>query len=69
MLDIGSTERKVVGTNCYGVLPQSVRTEFDAIIQSLAAGNIDADAFITGRIDLKDITEKGFETLLDSETT
>lgn len=68
MLDIVSTERTVVGTNCYGFPPQSFRTEFDAIIQSLAAGDIDADAFITGRIDLEDITEEGFEELLDTET-
>ncbi|MDL5363256.1 2,3-butanediol dehydrogenase [Halalkalicoccus sp. NIPERK01] len=66
--DIVTTERKVVGTNCYGFPPRSFRTEFDAIIQSLAAGDIDTDAFITGRIDLKDITEEGFEALLDSET-
>ncbi|WP_233204045.1 2,3-butanediol dehydrogenase [Halegenticoccus soli] len=68
MLDIVATERKVVGTNCYGFPPQSFRSEFDAIIQSLAAGNINTDAFITGRIDLEDITEEGFEELLDSET-
>jgi (R,R)-butanediol dehydrogenase/meso-butanediol dehydrogenase/diacetyl reductase len=68
ILDIVSTERKIVGTNCYGFPPQSFRTEFDAIIQSLAAGNIDTDAFITGRIALDDITEEGFEELLDSET-
>lgn len=68
MLDIVSTERKVVGTNCYGVLSQSFRAEFNAIIQALAAGNIDADPFITGRIDLKNLTEEGFEKLLDFET-
>jgi len=68
MLDIVTTERTVVGTNCYGFPPQSFRTEFDAIIQSLAAGEIDTDAFITGRVDLADITEDGFEELLDPET-
>lgn len=68
MLDIVSTEREVVGTNCYGFPPQSFRTEFDTIIQSLAAGEIDSDAFVTGRIDLENITEDGFETLLDAET-
>lgn len=66
--DIVTTERTVVGTNCYGFPPQSFRTEFDAIIQSLAAGDIDTGAFITGRIDLKDITEDGFEELLDAST-
>lgn len=66
--DIVTTERSVVGTNCYGFPPQSFRTEFDAIIQSLAAGDIDTDVFVTERIDLEDITEEGFEALLDSET-
>lgn len=66
--DIVMTERTVVGTNCYGFPPQSFRTEFDAIIQSLAVGDVDTDAFITGRIDLDDITERGFEELLDSGT-
>lgn len=68
MFDIVAAERKVVGTNCYGFPPQSFRTEFDAIIRSLAAGTVDTDAFITGRIDLEDIAEEGFEELLDSET-
>lgn len=68
MNEIVTTERTIVGTNCYGFPPQSFRTEFDAIIQSLAAGDIDTDAFITNRINLEDITEEGFEELLDSET-
>lgn len=68
MNDIVMTERTVVGTNCYGFPPQSFRTEFDAIIQSLAAGDIDTEAFVTGRIDLNDISKKGFEALLDPDT-
>jgi (R,R)-butanediol dehydrogenase/meso-butanediol dehydrogenase/diacetyl reductase len=68
MLDIVSAEREVVGTNCYGFPPQSFRTEFDAIIQSLAADDIDTDAFVTDRIDLENITEDGFEKLLNPET-
>lgn len=66
--DIVMTERTIVGTNCYGFPPQSFRTEFDAIIRSLAAGDIDTEPFVTGRIDLENITEDGFEALLDSET-
>lgn len=66
--DIVMTERTVVGTNCYGFPPQSFRTEFDAIIQSLAAGRIDTEPFVTGRIDLDDISEAGFEALRDPET-
>lgn len=66
--DVVMTERTVVGTNCYGFPPQSFRTEFDAIIQSLAAGEIDTDPFVTGRIDLDNITEAGFEALGDPDT-
>lgn len=68
MHDIVSTERRVVGTYCYGFPPQSFRTEFDTVIRSLAAGDIDTDAFVTGRIDLEHVVEDGFEELLDSET-
>jgi len=66
--DIVMTERTVTGTNCYGFPPQSFRTEFDAVIQSLADGDIDTEPFVTGRIDLDDITESGFEALRDPET-
>lgn len=66
--DIVMTERTVIGTNCYGFPPQSFRTEFDAVIQSLAAGDVNTDAFITGRIGLDEITERGFEELLDPGT-
>ncbi|WP_321166948.1 2,3-butanediol dehydrogenase [Halopenitus malekzadehii] len=67
--DVVTTERTVIGTNCYGFPPQSFRTEFDAIIQSLAAGDIDTDPFVTGQIELDDIVEDGFEALLDPETS
>jgi (R,R)-butanediol dehydrogenase/meso-butanediol dehydrogenase/diacetyl reductase len=66
--DIVMTERTVIGTTCYGFPPQSFRTEFDAIIQSLAAGEIDTDPFVTGHIDLDDIAESGFDALLDPDT-
>lgn len=66
--DVVTTERTVVGTYCYGFPPQSDRTEFDAVLRSLAADEIDVDAFVTDRIDLTEITESGFETLLEPET-
>ncbi|WP_280537742.1 2,3-butanediol dehydrogenase [Halopenitus sp. POP-27] len=66
--EVVTTERTIVGTNCYGFPPRSVRTEFDAIIRSLANGEIDTDPFITGRIDLDDVVEEGFESLLDADT-
>jgi (R,R)-butanediol dehydrogenase/meso-butanediol dehydrogenase/diacetyl reductase len=66
--DIVTTERTVIGTNCYGFPPQSFRSEFDAIIQSLANGEIDTEPFVTGRIELEEITESGFDALLNPET-
>jgi len=66
--DIVSTERTVVGTHCYGFPPQSFRTEFDAVIRSLASGRIDIDPFVTDRIDLGGIVDGGFEPLLDPGT-
>lgn len=68
MDDIVTTERTVVGTYCYGFPPQADRTEFDAVIHSLADGNIDAEAYVTDRIELSDITKSGFEALLRDDT-
>jgi (R,R)-butanediol dehydrogenase/meso-butanediol dehydrogenase/diacetyl reductase len=64
MNDIVNTERTVVGTNCYGFPPRSFRTEVDDVIQSLAAGDINTDAFVTGRLNLEEIEESGFKELL-----
>ncbi|MFC7157541.1 2,3-butanediol dehydrogenase [Halomarina halobia] len=66
--DIVTTERTVVGTYCYGFPPRANRTEFGAVIQSLADGDIDVDAYVTDRIALSDIVESGFEALLASDT-
>ena len=66
--DIVTTERTVTGTYCYGFPPRAHRSEFDAVIQSLADGEIDVDAYVTDRIDLPDIVESGFETLLARNT-
>lgn len=66
--DVVTTERSIVGTYCYGFPPHADRTEFDAVIRSLAAGRVDVDAYVTDRIDLAEITESGFEPLLESDT-
>lgn len=66
--DIVTTERTVVGTYCYGFPPQADRTEFGAIIESLAVGDIDTDAYVTARVDLGDIVASGFEALLADNT-
>ncbi|WP_394743119.1 2,3-butanediol dehydrogenase [Natronococcus roseus] len=66
--EIVMAERTVTGTFCYGFPPTSFRTEFDAIISSLADGAIDTETFVTGRISLDELIEGGFESLLDPET-
>jgi len=66
--DVVTAERTIEGTYTYEYPPTSDRTEFDAVIGSLAAGEIDTDAFVTGRIDLEDIEESGFEELRASDT-
>ncbi len=66
--DIVLNERTVEGTFCYGFPPSSFRTEFDAIIDSLADGEIDTEAFVTGRIQLDDIVEDGYEALSHPDT-
>lgn len=66
--EIVLNERTVTGTFCYGFPPSSFRTEFDAILRSLAGGEIDTDAFVTDRISLENLVEDGIEALLDSDT-
>lgn len=64
---IVTTERTVVGTYCYGFPPQADRSEFDAVIRSLEAGDIDVETYVTDRIDLSAITEAGYEALLEPD--
>lgn len=66
--DIVLNERTITGTFCYGFPPSSFRTEFDAVIDALADGTVDTNAFVTGRIPLEDIVDEGYEALLDSDT-
>jgi (R,R)-butanediol dehydrogenase/meso-butanediol dehydrogenase/diacetyl reductase len=65
--DVVSTERRVVGTNCYAFPPRSSRGEFDAVIRAMAAGDVDVGAFVSDRIDLGDIVGSGFEALFDAD--
>ena len=68
MEEIVMKERTVIGTFCYGFPPRSFRTEFDAIIEAIDRGDVDTEAFVTGRISLDDLVEAGYEQLLDPET-
>ncbi|ADB63201.1 Alcohol dehydrogenase zinc-binding domain protein (plasmid) [Haloterrigena turkmenica DSM 5511] len=66
--EIVLNERELRGTFCYGFPPRSFRTEFDAIVRSIADGEIDTDAFATKRISLENIVEEGFEELTAPDT-
>ena len=66
--DVVTAERTVEGTYTYGYPPTAARTEFGAVIESLAAGEIETEAFVTGRIDLEEIAASGFEELRGSST-
>lgn len=61
--ELVNAERRIVGTNCYGFPPQSARSEFDTVLQWLAAGDVETDAFVTGHVTLDDVVKSGFEAL------
>ncbi|WP_135302791.1 2,3-butanediol dehydrogenase [Haloarcula amylovorans] len=65
--EIVTTERTVLGSQTYAYPPLSFRSEFDAVIQSLAADEVDTDAFVSATIDLDDIVAEGFEAIDDPE--
>ena len=54
------TEKKLVGTIAY-------RHEFPAVIAQMSDGRIKAEGYITSRISLDDIVEKGFGALTGPE--
>ncbi|QIO22831.1 2,3-butanediol dehydrogenase [Haloarcula sp. JP-L23] len=66
--EVVTTERTVQGSQTYAYPPLSHRGEFDAVIQSLAAGDVDTDAFISATIDLDDIVSAGFDAITDEST-
>lgn len=61
--DIVVTERIVVGTAAFEGGPLSGR-EFGTTVRNFATGDFDPEALVTSRIDLEDIVEDGFETLM-----
>lgn len=61
------SERTVRGSIAYTGGPRSGE-EFGMVIDLLAKGAIDPEPFITDRIDLENIVEDGFESLLDEES-
>lgn len=53
-------ERTIVGSSAYAIEPSFV-------LEMIAKGTIEPSKFITGRIQLKDVVEKGFEELLKNK--
>ncbi|NIY63688.1 Alcohol dehydrogenase zinc-binding domain-containing protein [Streptomyces malaysiensis] len=51
-------EVRLMGTICYA-------GDHRPVIDLLRAGRLSVDRFITGRIDLEDLVEGGFQALLD----
>ncbi|WP_136588665.1 2,3-butanediol dehydrogenase [Salinigranum halophilum] len=66
-LGIVTGERSVQGTLAYLGGPRSGE-EYGMVIDMLADGTLDVDPLITARIDLDDIIDEGFESLLDPES-
>lgn len=60
-------ERTLTGTLAYLGGPRSGE-EYGMVIDMLADGTLDPDPLVTDRIDLDDIVDKGFESLLDEES-
>jgi (R,R)-butanediol dehydrogenase / meso-butanediol dehydrogenase / diacetyl reductase len=60
-------ERTLTGTLAYLGGPRS-NEEYGMVIEMLADGTLDPDPLITDRIDLDDIVDEGFESLLDEES-
>ncbi|MBL1112943.1 2,3-butanediol dehydrogenase [Streptomyces sp. 110] len=58
MIPLVLKEVRLVGTICYA-------GDHQPVIDLLNAGKLSVDRFITGRIDLEDLVEGGFQALLD----
>ncbi|WP_121743390.1 2,3-butanediol dehydrogenase [Natronorubrum halophilum] len=65
--DIVVAERTVVGTAAFEGGPLSDR-EFGTTVRNFATGDFDPESLVTSRIDLEDIVEDGFETLIEGES-
>ncbi|QSG12578.1 Threonine dehydrogenase or related Zn-dependent dehydrogenase [Halapricum desulfuricans] len=65
--DLVIPERELVGSIAYQGGPRSAE-EFGMVIDMLEDGRFDPDPLITDRIDLDDITDEGFERLIDPDS-
>ncbi|MBP2249984.1 (R,R)-butanediol dehydrogenase/meso-butanediol dehydrogenase/diacetyl reductase [Halarchaeum solikamskense] len=60
-------QRTVAGSTSHQLGPR-VSKEYDVVLRQLASGELDADDYVTSRIDLEDVVDRGFETLLGGES-
>ncbi len=60
MQNVTFTEKKIIGSLAYN-------GEYDAVVQYLADGRMQAEPLITGKVKLEDIVEKGFEELVNNK--
>jgi len=66
-IDLVLGERTITGTLAYLGGPRSGE-EYGMVIDMLASGALDVDPLITARIDLDEIVDRGFESLLDPDS-
>ncbi|MFC6724013.1 zinc-binding dehydrogenase, partial [Halobium palmae] len=62
-----SSQRSVGGSTSHQLGPK-VTKEYDVVLRQLAAGDLDAEQYVSSRIDLEDVVEEGFHALLDEES-
>lgn len=60
---LSGTDKEVIGTLAYTI------DDFQGVTNLLASGQLKVDSLITGRIQLEDIVEKGFDELVNNKAT
>jgi len=60
-------QRSVAGSTSHQLGPK-VTKEYDVVLRQLASGELDAEQYVSSRIGLEDVVEKGFEALLDEDS-
>ncbi|WP_247004172.1 zinc-binding dehydrogenase [Halosolutus gelatinilyticus] len=60
-------QRSVSGSTSHQLGPR-VTKEYNAVLRQLETGKLDADQYVTSRIDLEDVVDRGFETLLSEDS-
>jgi len=60
-------QRSIGGSTSHQLGPK-VHKEYDVVLRQLASGELDAEKYVSSRISLDDVVEKGFETLLDGSS-